>query len=122
MVTEMCKIAQAHNETNKPGANTFSFIDHKGFKYIPNTQQCKIHEWIIVVSYQLENADTNQIRITMGSNLIDFLEEVTVWPIDLDAAKIYGSVLRIILIHQGFYVSANDKIVTSIQQRSDKNA
>ncbi len=52
-----------------------------------------------MVSYQLENADTNQIRITMGSNLIDFLEEVTMWPIDLDAAKIYGSVLRIILIH-----------------------
>jgi hypothetical protein len=71
MCKELGRLAQGYG--NKEGTNTVFFMSIDEIKQIPKDRTVTYAK--IVVDYRPEKDDTNSVRITAGSNLIDYLGE-----------------------------------------------
>ncbi len=81
-------MAQGCNKTRQEGANTMFVMTHDE---IMHALAAKKHFTYAnpVVDYCLQKDDPHQIRITAGSNLVDYNGDASVCTADLDTAKLH---------------------------------
>jgi hypothetical protein len=84
MCKELGNIAQVYE--NKKGTDTVRFLTHNAIAAIPKDR--KVTYARIVVDYCPKKVDPNQVRITVGGNLIEYPGELTTRTADLTTTKL----------------------------------
>eukprot|EP00804_Cyclotella_cryptica_P028694 CCRYP_008187-RA/>CCRYP_008187-RA protein AED:0.42 eAED:0.42 QI:0/0/0/0.5/0/0/2/0/188 len=84
MCEELGRLAQGWDGSN--GTDTIFFMTQDEIKQIPHDRT--VTYTCIAVDYRPQKDDPNRIRITVGSNLINYPRELTTHPADLTTAKI----------------------------------
>ena len=84
MCKELGRLAQGYNNTE--GTNTVNFMTHKQIRNIPNDRTVTYAR--IVIDYQPQKNNPNQVRITAGGNLIEYPYELTTRTANLPTSKI----------------------------------
>ena len=84
MCKELRRLAQGWDGSN--GTDTIFFMSHDEIKKIPRDRTVTYAR--IVVDYRPQKDDPNQVRITVGGNLINYPGELTTQTADLTTTKI----------------------------------
>ena len=84
MHKELGNIAQGHGETK--GTDTVHFLSHEQISKIPKDRTVTYAR--IVVDYCPQKDDPNQVRNTMGGNLIEYPGKLTTRIADLTTTKL----------------------------------
>ena len=85
MCKELRRLAQGWDGSN--GTDTIFFMSHDEIKKIPRDRTVTYAR--IVVDYHPQKDDPNQVRITVGGNLINYPGELTTRMADLTTAKLH---------------------------------
>eukprot|EP00804_Cyclotella_cryptica_P003418 CCRYP_018558-RA/>CCRYP_018558-RA protein AED:0.36 eAED:0.21 QI:0/0/0/1/1/0.83/6/0/1396 len=99
-------LAQGDNKTGAAGTNTIFFLDHTDILNIPSDRTITYAR--VVVDYRRQKEDPNQVRITVGGNLIDYPGELTTRTADLVTSKILWN--SIISTPSARYLTADLKL------------
>ncbi len=85
MSKELHQLAQG-KENVTIGTNTIFFLSHAEIQCIP--KDCTVMYTCIVINHKPQKDDPNRVRITVGSNLINYPYELTTRTADMVSAKI----------------------------------
>ena len=115
MCYELCRLSNGFN-SRKDGTQTVHFMNHDEIKNIPTDRTVTYAR--IVVFYRSQKSDPYRVRITVGSNLINFPGEVTTRTADIVISKIMWN--SVLLTKDGKYMcvdASNFYLKTPMERR-----
>ena len=102
---EFGNMAQGNKLTNTPGKNSIFVMSHDEIGRIP--EDCTVTYAKIVVNFRPQKADPNQVRITVGGNLINYPHKLTTRTANLTTFKVIWN--RVLSTENAHFMGINIK-------------